>query len=610
MRSTRARVQLAVVVFFLLGAVAVGVSARNEVRKQFDLSKTAYVGSNACEECHQDRHDTWHVTFHRTMTQDATDQSVVADFDNRTFEYEGVMSRFTKEGGTFFVETLGPSGQREKLQVVRTVGSRRIQQYVIKTGDRHLRIPLAWNIEEKRWFHLNGGFLHPDGTDFNEHTTLWDANCIFCHNTKARPGFDWNQKTFNSRVAQLGIGCESCHGPGADHIARQSSTFKNLVVRYAGDGDNSIVNPSKLPPDRQVQVCGHCHGQRVPKPLERIKEFLSAGDPYTAGDDLSQYTEPIKLGDTLYDLDFSQRFWRDGTPRLSAYEYQALSMTPDFQKGGLTCIGCHNVHGGDPRGMISPGMRTKQACLQCHNEIGNDIPAHTKHTASSSGSDCYSCHMPKIVYGVLTVHPTHRIQSPDPSRAWQYKMPEACTVCHTNATAKWAAQNMASQYGKTAPTVPEGADWNVAENVRALLGGDVVQRAIAAMAFSDERSYIEDPRARLWCVPFLLITAEDSYPAIRHFAFRSIQTLIARAAEVDSSIGQSTRSLPPFDPQASAERRREALSAWRAWWSSLDKSSIPHPGRAVPLDDRLEPNRSVVDRLLSQRDNSVVSIGE
>ena len=60
-----------------------------------------------------------------------------------------------------------------------TVGSRRIQQYVTRIGDRHVRLPLAWNIEEKRWVHLNGAFLHPDGSDFNTHRADWDNNCIF-----------------------------------------------------------------------------------------------------------------------------------------------------------------------------------------------------------------------------------------------------------------------------------------------------------------------------------------------------------------------------------------------------------------------------------------------
>lgn len=612
--SRRTRVQFVVaVVFVALVAAAIGAGAavRREVDTPVDLAPVGYVGSDTCRRCHETRHETWARTFHRTMTQDATPASVLADFDDAVFEYEGVPSRFTRSGDRFFIHTLGPDGRYGRFEVVRTVGSRRIQQYVTKVGDRHLRLPLAWDIEERRWFHLNGGFLHPDGADFNAHTTLWDANCIFCHNTKARPGYDWSRQTFASRVEQLGIGCESCHGPGAEHASRNANPLRRYYLHYSDASDRSIVNPSKLAKEQQVQVCGHCHGQRMPRPLERIRQFLVEGDPYTPGEDLNAYTEPIWRESHLQGVDLALRFWADGTPRLTAYEYQSLLMTVDYQKGGLTCISCHNAHGGDPKGMIDPVMRGPQACLSCHREIGQDVPAHTKHAESSSGSSCYACHMPKIVYGILTVHPTHRIQKPDPSRAWRHQMPEACTVCHTNQTARWAAESMSRQYGLATPEGPPAeSQYDVAENVRALLGGDVVQRAVACMAMAEARSYTEDPVARLWAVPLLLVTAEDSYPAVRTFAFRGIRALVARAAAVRPDIGESVRRLPAFEPQATPEARRAALEQWRAWWSALDKRAIPHPGPSVPLDDALEPIAATVADLRARQANAIVSIGE
>jgi hypothetical protein len=40
-------------------------------------------------------------------------------------------------------------------------------------------------------------------------------------------------------------------------------------------------------------ICGHCHGQRVPEPTDRIQTILTSGDPYNAGDDLRQFYRPI-----------------------------------------------------------------------------------------------------------------------------------------------------------------------------------------------------------------------------------------------------------------------------------------------------------------------------
>src|SRR5262245_10396544 len=456
------------------GLVFMVVGVRGEIRQPIDLRPIPYARSGACQPCPPDHSGSWPRTFHRRMTQIASSASVLGDFDGASYTYRGVTSRFTHEGERYFIETLAADGRPRRFEIALTVGSRRVQQYVAAVGDRHIRLPLAWNIEEGRWFHLNGGFLDPDGIDFNSHTTVWDANCIFCHNVKANPGFDFSTQKFRSGVAELGIACEACHGPGEEHVRRNENPLRRYLLNASTSRrDPTIHSPLELSKERQVQLCGHCHGQRVPNPLERIDEFATRGDPYTAGDDLSEYTTPVQIDTKLEGTEFWLRFWKDGTARLTAYEYQGLLQSKDYQHGDLTCISCHSMHGGDPKGMITEEKRGPAACLPCHAEIGKNIEGHTKHKAASTGSDCYACHMPKITYGLLDVHPTHRIQNPDPARAWRYDMPEACTLCHTNKTARWAAASVAEQYGTPPPSdAPDDPAFTQAECVRALLGGD------------------------------------------------------------------------------------------------------------------------------------------
>jgi predicted CXXCH cytochrome family protein len=569
-----------------------------ELATPVSLQDAAYAGSKSCLSCHPVHYGTWYRTFHRTMTQDAGEHSVLGDFNDALYSYDGVRSRFLRASdGQYSMETLGRDGQMHRYPIVRTVGSRRVQQYLTRVDGNHWRLPLAWNIEERRWFHLNGGFLDPDGSPFARHTALWDGNCIFCHNVKANPRLDSASRRFDSTVAELGIACEACHGPGAKHIAANRNPLRRYVLHYGAKRDPTIISPLELPKDRQVQICGHCHGQRLPNPPSRIREFVTTGDPYTAGDDLNRHTRPIDIATKLAGIDLSLRFWRDGTPRLTAYEYQGLLMTEDYRKGGLTCISCHSAHSGDPRGMIAPVMRTNAACARCHESIVKNVSAHTKHAPKSSGSNCYACHMPKITYGLLDVHPTHRIQIPDPSRAWRYDMPEACTLCHSNRTVRWAAESL-----QLRERPPEDADYEIAENIRQLLSGDVVQRSVAVMALSDRASYTEDPKARLWAVPFFLITMTDHYPAVRHFAWRGLRGL--------TSAESGAAALPLFDPQAPVEDRLEVVAAWVAWWRAFDKARIGHPGAAVPLDEDLQPRFVVIDRLRAKQHDKVISIGE
>jgi predicted CXXCH cytochrome family protein len=535
------------------------------------------------------------------MTQHANDKSVVGDFDNASFTYRGMTSYFTNENGRYFIETLAFE-QREKYEVVMTVGSRRFQQYVTQIGDRHFRLPVAWHIEENRWIHLNGGFLDPDETSLTYHTALWDANCIFCHNVKAQPGYDAQAQTFDAAVAELGIACEACHGPASEHIQRNQNPLRRYTLYLAGS-DPTLISPNELAPLQQVQLCGHCHGQRVPNPHERIDQFMAEGDPFTAGDDLSEYTTPIWLDTELFGVSFAQRFWPDGTPRLTAYEYQGYLLSEEHHDSELTCTSCHNAHGGDPAGMIDPIMRGNEGCLQCHEDIRADVAAHTKHAAAGSGSDCYACHMPDITYGLLNIHPTHHIENPDPAKAWQHDMPEACTLCHTNETAVWAAETQAELFDtQPTATLPDDPAFATAELIRALLMGDVVQRAVAVDALAHKRSYAETAESQLWVVPFLLLAMEDNYPAIRFMAWRGLRDVTSRAS--------IALPLYDFDYLADAAARSRDLQTLQIWWQELDKSNIPFPGTAVPLTAQFELDQTLIDPLLARRSNEQINIGE
>ncbi|XXF74954.1 cytochrome c3 family protein [Myxococcaceae bacterium GXIMD 01537] len=596
-------------------AVVVGLALRStaaEVATPVPLAAVPYAGSPSCAACHPDHTASWRRTFHRTMTQEATPASVVGDFSGATFTTAGVTSRFLREGDRFFIETLDGQGRLRQQVVERTVGSRRVQQYLTREGDRYIRLPLAWDIEEQRWLHLTSGFLDPDGTDFNTHRALWNANCIFCHNVKARPGYDWDTQRFDSHVEELGIGCEACHGPGTEHAARNTSPLRRYYLHSTDVGDGSIINPLRLDALRRIQVCGHCHGQRLPRPIERIRPFLSEGDPYTAGDNLLDYTEPLLRDSHLQGVDVALRFWRDGTPRLSAYEYQGLLLSPDFQRGGLTCQHCHSMHEGDPRGMITEEKRGPAACQTCHGDIVARAAQHSRHAEGSTGTDCYACHMPKMAYGVLTVHRSHRMQVPDPSRAWRHEMPDACTLCHTDRSARWAAETLRRQQGRPPPeSLPADPAFEVAENVRTLLSGDVVQRAVAAAAFGEVKSAARSPEARLWAIPFLLQAMEDDYPSVRRLAYRSLVALVRRAEEARSARVAGAPLTPRFEPEATAAERAATLQRWRQWWAALDKHGMARPDPSVPLDAAMEPRPDVIERLLHQRAKQPpIQIGE
>ncbi len=514
-----------------------------------------WAGSETCHGCHRDRYASWHRTYHRTMTQDASPDNVQGRFDGQPVRAWGMEVRPVRRGDRFFFDYHNPdsgAGNGEPVAsypIERLVGSHRYQQYLTREsgeGGTFYRLHLLWHNEDQRWVHMNAAFLGPDEQHFDANVSVWNHNCIFCHNTGPEPGVvnydemraraaageavdSATEARYRSQVSEMGIACEACHGPGQAHVDKQSAWLTRLLHTVTGLVDDTMVLPERLDQDRANQVCGQCHGQRLPVDNEMLRRFISEGPVYRAGDDLFESVElvwpetPNPMTGHPDDL-FGLRFWPDRTPRLTAYEYQGLKLSKCHEESKLTCMDCHSMHGGDRHGMITEAARGNTPCLTCHQDLAEDLSAHTHHPADSAGSNCYSCHMPEIVYGVMEIHRSHRIEVPAPAAQAAAGRPNACNLCHLDQSVVWAEQETARLWLREAQAVQraDGADPELPDGLVSLFAGDPVERAVTATAIGRaiERGQLDDPAA--W-QPLLIEAMHDEYPAVRRFARRSLE---------------------------------------------------------------------------------------
>ena len=589
--SRRARLFASLAATVLAGGALVGVRLERraisaDLRRPRDLHGGAYVGSAACRQCHEEHYASWHRTFHRTMTAEATSDSVRGEFSGATLQQGNVTARMDRDArGGYRMTFTSPGAPLRTVDVVRTVGSHRYQQYLARDGDTYWRLPVAWHVEERRWFPMTSAFLFSDpsgdavgapagrpvgqpvlgGGDFDRHVTRWNDNCVFCHNVAPNPARDPRSGRFATTVAELGVACEACHGPGAEHVASNGNPLRRWALEANGGADPTIVNPSRLTPARAADLCGRCHGQRI---ADQIEPLLEHGDPFVPGDDLAIESAPL-WRDTPLGGDreaFAARFWDDGTPRLTAYEYQGLLQSPCTMRGPLTCTSCHGMHEGDPRGQIrarfggkSGGKTSNAMCTGCHTGLATTEAArlHAHHEGVEEGEGggirCVSCHMPRIVYGVLDMHRSHRIEIPQPARAAAAGRPDACTSCHVERTAAWAEASARRLWGgaRFASTAPAPAGTSPLE---ALFGGPPVARAAAADALG--RAPVADAAARARrCGALLDVMAQDPYPAVRHLAWRSLRRLTAAPGEGLAAA---------YDPSGSRAQRDASVGRMRA----------------------------------------------
>src|SRR5207249_4351217 len=116
-------------------------------------ANATFVGSQTCAQCHQAQHKLWLGSDHERAMDYATDKTVLADFNNSTFEYHGVTTRFFRQDGKFMVNTEGPDRQYHDYEIKYTFGVRPLQQYMVEFPDGRVQVLReSWDVKNKKWF--------------------------------------------------------------------------------------------------------------------------------------------------------------------------------------------------------------------------------------------------------------------------------------------------------------------------------------------------------------------------------------------------------------------------------------------------------------------------
>ena len=163
--------------------------------------EATYVGREACSSCHATETRLWEGSHHDLAMQVADKFTVLGDFDDATFTYNGVTSTFFQRDGEFFVRTDGPDGELHDYEIAYTFGVVPLQQYLIEFPDgRYQALSLCWDTrpaEEggQRWFHLypDEAVDHEDELHWTGPNQNWNFMCAECHSTDLKKRFLANE---------------------------------------------------------------------------------------------------------------------------------------------------------------------------------------------------------------------------------------------------------------------------------------------------------------------------------------------------------------------------------------------------------------------------------
>src|SRR5512139_1363153 len=175
----------------LMGVCALAVLApvllRADSGKAPSSDRSIFAGSETCATCHQIQYRGWVKTFHSTVVQDVK-----------------------KNPSAILADMSDPDLPFRKEDVYYAIGGHWDQRYLTKIGDDYYILPRLWSVQSKKW--------RPYST-YGWQKRPYSRYCVGCHSVGFEPA--------TKEIAEHAVGCESCHGPGAEHAEHPGK--KNIV---------------------------------------------------------------------------------------------------------------------------------------------------------------------------------------------------------------------------------------------------------------------------------------------------------------------------------------------------------------------------------------------
>jgi hypothetical protein len=320
-------------------------------------SKKEFVGSEACKACHSEEYKSWKGTFHSKMVQ-TRKAGILKD----------AVAKWATDGKNPGPTTANATGTSVKLDDVQyVVGSQWKQRYLVKNDQTG-----GFQLLNKQFNRLSGEWENYGNKND------WNTNCGTCHTTGYRvlEVDKASGKTLKDEWSEVSVGCEACHGPGANHLSAKGA-----------DKKKAIFNPARVSVEAQSKVCGICHirseNEQYKTAQGNPREDLPApkvGESYKAGDDWTKwYPEHVIIPGVQADKPFSAEytgdlkgmFMTDDFAKANTVfeeakhheQYQGFIQSKHFKGGKLSCITCHTSHAGKDRLKNTAA----DSCTKCHD---------------------------------------------------------------------------------------------------------------------------------------------------------------------------------------------------------------------------------------------------
>ncbi len=471
-----------------------------------------YVGSKTCESCHQDEYDSWLSSDHFKAMLLPDSLSVAGSFEGETFVLDEVKYTTYKTDSSYFIKS-EDNGFIIDLPIKYTFGFYPLQQYLIETNEKQLQVHrLTWDVKLNKWFHQREGEVlsNHDWLHWTNNSMNWSTMCASCHSTNVQKNFDQETWTYNTTFDEINVSCESCHGPGSNHLV-STSTKDSFSYQYG-----------KIQKDNIIDLCASCHSRRT-----------SVSNNNNPTHDFYNNYVPHLLTDDSYEP--------DGQIQDEDYVYSSF-LSSKMYMNNVVCSDCHDNHTNKLK------FKGNKLCTQCHVSSDYDTELHTHHPLNSSGGQCVDCHMDGKTYMGNDYRRDHSFRIPRPDQSLKFSTSNACVNCHTDNDNLWASNNIIEWFGSSrgyhfSDDLIPGSKLNGSseKHLLHLLLIDTINPVVRATAISYLSKVLSNEGLNVYIASFF-----DNEAIVRQSAYQSLnnnQFLVSKYPQLIEGIKDKKKSV-------------------------------------------------------------------
>jgi len=336
--------------------------------KPTDPRGQTYAGAAACLKCHKsitnDYFHTAHFLTSRIPSLNNIHGSFNPDSNTVLFNHNIKVAMENDSKGLYEANYVnGKMTRKEKLDI--TFGSNRGETFLYWKNSQVYQLPVTYYISLHQWG--NSPAYSADSANFSR---VIGARCFECHASyiKALPDSTGvaNANLLDRNSLIMGIDCERCHGPGADHVNFQANNPASKQAMY-------ITKIGALTRQQRIDLCSVCHSGNSNIMARSTFDFKP-------GDTLAKYTNgtPFHAYQDIAKVD------------VHGNQVKLLTSSQCFMHSKIECATCHQVHGAEIKSVAT----YSQYCTNCHSTANHNFCKIADQLGPVINSNCIECHMP------------------------------------------------------------------------------------------------------------------------------------------------------------------------------------------------------------------------